>query len=225
MKFLKFPLLACTFSFIFLSARSQEKQDKKIKASTEVLTEFSKMKEKIPEKLFNNTEGVIIIPNMINAGFVVAGKRGKGIAIVKNTDGSWSDPAFVTLTGGSAGLQAGIQSVDLILLFKKRETLQKIGKGDFTLGGDISVTAGPVGRNSTASTNYKLDAEVYSYSKSKGLFAGISLSGSSLAIDQKAAKSFYGKDVSAATAFDESHKSNNANETRELKQTMKNLFR
>lgn len=225
MKFLKFFLLSLAFSFIFLVANSQEKQDNKIKSSTEVLTEFSKMKEKIPEILFNNTEGVIVIPKMINAGFVVAGKRGKGIAIVKNADGSWSDPAFVTLTGGSAGLQAGIQSVDLILLFKKRETLQKIGKGSFTLGGDASVTAGPVGRNSTASTDYKMEAEVYSYSKSKGLFAGISLSGSSLAIDENAARSFYGQDVSAASVFEASHKGNNSNQKKKLKQTMGNLFR
>jgi lipid-binding SYLF domain-containing protein len=224
MKFLKFPLLAITFSFILLSASSQKKQSDKIKSSTEVLTQFSKIKEKIPEELFNITEGVIVVPNLINAGVVVAGKRGKGIAIVKNADGSWSNPAFVTLTGGSAGFQAGVQSVDLILLFKQRETLQKIGKGSFTLGGDISVTAGPVGRNSTASTDYKLEAEVYSYSKSKGLFAGISLSGSSLSIDEDAATAFYGREVSAETIFEGSSK-RYSNETKAMKQTLAGLFR
>lgn len=225
MKSLQFSLLALTFTFGLLTANSQEKQSDKIKSSIEVLNEFSRMKESIPRELFDMTQGIIIIPRMINAGFVVAGKRGKGIAIVKNAEGTWSNPAFVTLTGGSAGFQAGVQTVDLILLFKKRETLKKIGKGSFTLGGDISVTAGPVGRNSTASTDYKLNAEVYSYSKSKGLFAGISLSGSSLAIDEKAANSYYDSDVSAASIFAESDKSNNSIETKELKQTMKNLFR
>ncbi|HEX8356581.1 MAG TPA: lipid-binding SYLF domain-containing protein, partial [Segetibacter sp.] len=224
MKFLKFTLLAITFSFIFLSVNSQKKQSDKIRYSTEVLREFSKLKEKIPEELFSITEGIIIIPNMINVGLGVAGKRGKGIAIVKNANGSWSNPAFVTLTGGSAGLQAGVQSVDLILLFKQRETLSNIGKGSFTLGGDISITAGPLGRNSTASTDYKLEAEVYSYSKSKGLFAGISLSGSSLSIDEDAAKNFYGRDVSSATIFHESRKSN-LNETKQIKQVLTSLFR
>lgn len=101
---------------------------------------------------------------------------------------------FVTITGGSVGFQAGIQSIELVLVFKSRETLQDIGKGSFTLGGDISVAAGPVGRSSSASTDYKLEAEVYSYSRSKGLFAGISLSGSAIAIDDKANNSFYGND-------------------------------
>jgi lipid-binding SYLF domain-containing protein len=224
MKLLKFPLLALAFSFIVLSVSAQKKQSDKIISSTEVLRDFSKLKEKIPEELFSITQGIIIVPNMINAGLGIAGKRGKGIAVVKNSDGSWSNPAFITLTGGSAGFQAGVQSIDLVLLFKKKETLQNIGKGSFTLGGDISVTAGPVGRNSTASTDYKLEAEVYSYSKSKGLFGGISLSGSSLSIDENAAKSFYGKDVNAASIFASGSKSS-LTETKELKRTLRSLFR
>lgn len=94
MKTFKFSLMAVLFSITFLAAKSQEKEINKIKTSTEVLTEFSKMKENIPEKLFNTTEGIIIIPKMINAGLGVGGKRGKGLAIVKNTDGSWSKPCF-----------------------------------------------------------------------------------------------------------------------------------
>lgn len=159
------------------------------------------MKESIPQELLKVTQGIIVVPKLINAGFVLAGKRGKGIAMVKLEDGTWSDPVFVTITGGSVGFQAGIQSVDLVLIFKNRETLQDIGKGSFTLGGDISVTAGPVGRNSTASTDYKMEAEVYSYSRSKGLFAGISLSGSAISVDAKANESFYGNDDDAKTIF------------------------
>jgi SH3 domain-containing YSC84-like protein 1 len=138
---------------------------------------------------------------MLNGGFVLAAKRGKGIAIVKLADGTWSDPVFVTITGGSVGLQAGVQSVDLVLVFKNEETLQKIGNGSFTLGGDISATAGPVGRNSTASTDYKMEAEIYSYSRSKGFFAGISLSGAAIDVDKKADEDFYGKDVDAKKLF------------------------
>ncbi|MBA2561703.1 MAG: lipid-binding SYLF domain-containing protein [Chitinophagaceae bacterium] len=159
------------------------------------------MEENIPEQLLKVTEGIIVIPKLINAGFVLAGKRGKGIAVVKREDGTWSNPVFITLTGGSVGFQAGVQSIDLVLVFKNRETLEKIGKGSFTLGGDISVTAGPVGRNSSASTDYKLEAEVYSYSRSKGIFAGISLSGSALDVDSKLNTKFYGNEVDAASVF------------------------
>lgn len=193
--------LLALFTCSFTTAKSQEKQEDKIEASTKVLQDFSKMKEDIPTELLKVTEGIIIVPKLINAGFVLAGKRGKGLAMIKLADGSWSNPVFVTITGGSVGFQAGVQSVDLVLIFKSAETLNDIGKGSFTLGGDISVTAGPVGRNSTASTDYKMEAEVYSYSRSKGLFAGISLSGSAISIDTKANEAFYGNDADAKTLF------------------------
>lgn len=214
-------LIVIIFSFIFLQVKSQEKENEKLQASNKVLIDFSKLKENIPKMLFNESQGIVIVPHLINAGFVIAGKRGKGIAMIKNADGTWSDPVFVTITGGSVGLQAGVQAVDLILIFKNRETLQKIGTGSFTLGGDASVTAGPVGRNSSASTDYKLEAEVYSYSKSKGLFAGISISGSALDVDAAANTNFYGEEMDAKTIF-ESNKNASA-ETIALKQTLMNL--
>ncbi|MBW4889322.1 lipid-binding SYLF domain-containing protein [Mucilaginibacter sp. HMF5004] len=186
---------------LFSSATVQDKQTDKVQDATAVVRDFGKMQESIPQQLLEVTQGIIIIPKMINAGLVVGGKRGKGVAMVKDADGKWSNPAFVTLTGGSFGLQAGVQSVDLVLIFKKRATLNNIGKGSFTLGGDISVAAGPVGRSSTANTDYKLEAEVYSYSRSRGLFAGISLNGASLSVDEKANKAFYDNDNSAKEIF------------------------
>jgi len=193
--------IGLTAFMLFTSATIQDKQDEKLRDATAVIRDFGAMHEKIPHQLFEQTQGLIIIPKMINAGLVVGGKRGKGVAIVKGTDGKWSNPVFVTLTGGSLGLQAGVQSVDLVLVFKNRETLTKIGKGSFTLGGDISVAAGPVGRNSTANTDYKFEAEVYSYSRSRGLFAGISLNGASLSVDKKANSAFYSNDNSARDIF------------------------
>ena len=211
------------FSLLFVQAKSQEKQEDKITASTQVLKDFGAMKENIPEQLLKVTEGIIIVPKLINGGFVLAAKRGKGIAMVKLADGSWSNPVFVTITGGSVGLQAGVQSVDLVLIFKHKETLQKIGKGSFTLGGDISATAGPVGRNSTASTDYKMEAEVYSYSRSKGLFAGISLSGSAISVDSKANEAFYGKAVNANDLFSNSTENETASVT-DMKSELKSLY-
>src|SRR5664279_5658927 len=197
----KLIFLAGIFCLLFVPVKSQEKQEDKITAATGVLKDFGKMKESIPADLLKITQGIIIVPRLINSGFVIAAKRGKGIAMVKLENGKWSNPVFVTITGGSVGLQAGVQSIDLVLIFKSRETLEKIGKGSFTLGGDISATAGPVGRNSTASTDYKMEAEVYSYSRSKGLFAGISLSGSAISVDSKANEAFYGKAMDAKDLF------------------------
>jgi SH3 domain-containing YSC84-like protein 1 len=218
------PFMVAIFMCAFFTpANAQEKQDDKINAATQVLQDFSKMKESIPAELLKVTQGIIVVPKLINAGFVLAGKRGKGIAMVKLEDGTWSNPVFVTITGGSVGFQAGVQSVDLVLIFKSRETLQNIGKGSFTLGGDISVTAGPVGRNSTASTDYKLEAEVYSYSRSKGLFAGISLAGSAISIDAKANESFYGNDDDAKALFSNSTQ-NTSGSVVKMKSTLKEMY-
>src|SRR6185437_10717415 len=224
MKISKIFLPVLFLSFAFTTAKSQDKQDDKIEAATKVLKDFTEMKESIPQELLKVTQGIIVVPKLINAGFVLAGKRGKGIAMVKLEDGTWSDPVFVTITGGSVGFQAGIQSVDLVLIFKNRETLQDIGKGSFTLGGDISVTAGPVGRNSTASTDYKMEAEVYSYSRSKGLFAGISLSGSAISVDSKANEAFYGKAMDAKDLFSNSTENETASVT-DLKNELTGLYK
>jgi SH3 domain-containing YSC84-like protein 1 len=201
MKTIKTISLAVLLLLSGNAVMAQEKQDEKIRKSIEVIQDFSGMKESIPSELMHQAEGIIIIPNLVNAGLGIGGKRGKGVAMVKKDDGSWSDPVFVTLTGGSIGFQAGVQSVDLVMVFRHKSSLLNIGKADFTLGGDLSVAAGPVGRSGSANTNYKLDAEVYSYSRSKGLFAGISLNGARLSVDGDANTNFYGSSQTAAQVF------------------------
>ena len=224
-KLFPFLLSLLILSVSFTSAKSQDKQKEqdKIDASIKVLQDFGQMKEKIPQQLMEITEGIIVVPKLINAGFVVGGKRGKGIAMVKLPDGTWSDPVFVTVTGGSVGLQAGIQSVDLVLIFKNRETLQNIGERSVTLGGDVSVTAGPLGRNSTASTDTKLEAEVYSYSRSKGLFAGISLGGSVIGIDENANQAFYGENENAKTLFAQT--TSTSEDVQQLKDVLNKMYK
>lgn len=206
-------------SFITIVTFAQDKQEQKIAEAQKVLNEFIAMKEDIPAELLKVTEGIIIVPKLINAGFVIGGKRGKGIAMIKHEDGSWSNPSFVTITGGSVGFQAGIQSVDLVLIFKDKKNLLDIGKGSFTLGGDVAVAAGPVGRSAAASTDFKMEAEVYSYSKSKGLFAGISISGSAIDIDAKANEAYYGSAITANEIFTKNTLSKP--EVKEIKHTMK----
>ena len=200
LKFLKLPLILSLF-FVLISAKSPDKETERVHNAANVLKEFSKMKETIPHQLMEQSEGIVIIPKLINAGFGIGGKRGRGVAMVKLANGKWSDPVFVTLTGGSFGLQIGVQSVDLILVFHHKGVLTKVKNGDFTIGGDISAAAGPVGRSSTASTDYKLQAEVYSYSRSRGLFAGITINGSNLAIDKTANANFYGDKSSSQDIF------------------------
>lgn len=195
-------VVACMAGLLVPSVTSaQEKEKKRIEASGVVLDDFGKMKESIPSSLLKVTEGIIIVPKLLNAGFVVGGKRGRGIAMVKREDGSWSNPIFVTITGGSFGLQIGVQSVELVLVFKHSSSITNIKKSSFTLGGDLSIAAGPVGRSSTANTDYKLDAEVYSYSRSKGIFAGVSINGASLDIDTAADTHYYGKGMGPTEIF------------------------
>src|ERR1700744_3025728 len=224
MKKLKYVMLSAVLSVVFIAASAftdNSKETERVYAAANVLKDFGKMKESIPHDLIAEYQGIIIIPRLINAGLGIGGKRGKGVAMIKLDNGKWSDPVFVTMTGGSIGPQIGVQSVDLVLVFKHRGVLTKVKNGDFTIGGDISAAAGPVGRSSTASTDYKLRAEVYSYSRSRGLFAGVTINGSNLGIDKKANESFYGPGASSADIFSTSKSTTEG--VRMLKSTLESL--
>ena len=201
LKLLSVPVLMSVV-LLLVSATELSKETERLQNAAKVITTFANSDESIPQELLKESEGLVIIPKMINAGFGIGGKRGKGVAVVKLPDGSWSNPVFITLTGGSFGFQIGVQSVDLVLVFKHKGVLTKVKNGDFTIGGDISAAAGPVGRSSTASTDHTLEAEVYSYSRSRGLFAGISINGSNLAIDKSANANFYGANATSQQIFE-----------------------
>lgn len=195
------PAMLTIVALLVSATPAADKEKERVQSATEVLRQFSGIKERIPKELVKQTEGIIIVPKMINAGLAVGVKRGKGVAMVKLDNGQWSDPVFVTLTGGSFGFQIGVQAVDLVLVFRHKGVLTKVENGDFTIGGDISAAAGPVGRSSTASTDYKLEAEVYSYSRSKGLFAGLTVNGTNLSIDKSANAAFYGGSANSQDIF------------------------
>ncbi|MDB5008678.1 MAG: hypothetical protein JWP45_3071 [Mucilaginibacter sp.] len=219
-KFLAAPLLLSLF-FILISATDTSRETERIHKAVNVLKEFSKMKDQIPHELLEQYQGIVIMPRLVNAGFGFGAKRGRGVAMVKLENGKWGDPVFVTLTGGSFGFQLGVQSVDLVLIFKNKGVLTKVKNGDFTIGGDVSAAAGPVGRSTTASTDYKLQAEVYSYSRSRGLFAGISVNGTNLAIDKNADAAFYGPDASSQDIFNTAK--NNSEAVKLLKETLEHM--
>ena len=168
-----------------------------------VLAEIMRIPEdRIPDKLLAQAEAIAVIPNVIKAGFGVGGRRGRGLIAVRGKDGTWSNPSFITLTGGSFGFQAGVQSADVILVFRKRRGVDSIVGGKFTLGADASVAAGPVGRSAQASTDERLKAEILSYSRARGLFAGVALDGTRLAIDNKSNQRVYGQGHTARAIFE-----------------------
>ncbi len=167
---------------------------KRVLNSVDVCKELIEIPEKgIPQALLHKAQAIAIIPGYTKAAYVLGGEHGKGVILVRRQDDTWSDPVFISMTGGSVGFQIGFQRADIILVFKDRRSVDTIARGKFTLGADASIAVGPVGRAAEASTDIKFEAEVYSYSKAKGLFAGVSITGASLSIDNEADVRFYGK--------------------------------
>lgn len=150
----------------------------------------------IPRELLDGAECVAVFPSVIKAGFIVGGRGGRGVASCRTAQG-WSAPAFFNLGGGSIGLQIGAQSTDFVLLFMNRDGLNSLLSDNFTLGGDVSVAAGPVGRQAGASTDIKLNAQILSYSRSKGLFAGLELKGVVIKPDEDDMRDVYGEGVTS----------------------------
>ena len=169
-------------------------EPKKIEDCIDVVKAIKAIPEEgIPYILLRNAQGIMIIPGVIKLGFVIGGRYGTGILLVRDDQGNWSDPVFVSIAGGSLGWQIGAESTDLILVFKTKMSVSGILKGKFTLGADASVAAGPVGRSAEGATDVMLKSEILSYSRSRGLFAGVSLEGASLAVDEDATDAYYGK--------------------------------
>jgi lipid-binding SYLF domain-containing protein len=146
----------------------------------------------IPKALVNDAAGVVIIPHLVKTALIVDRQFGRGVLLAHESTGAWSNPVFVTLSGGGIGGQAGVQATELVLVFKTRKSLERALAGKLTLGGDMSVAAGPLGRDSKAATDKRLQSEIYSYSRSRGLFVGLSLEGAKLHVDDRANESIYG---------------------------------
>ncbi|MEO0574581.1 MAG: lipid-binding SYLF domain-containing protein [Pseudomonadota bacterium] len=193
-------LVALVASVLLIPAAQARKltMDERLTASAEVIATFNDIPEKaIPPALLRRAHAIVVIPDMVKFGFVVAGRHGKGVMTVRDGE-RWSAPLFVSLTGGSVGWQAGLQSSDIVLIFTNKAGVENIARGKFTLGADASIAAGPLGRHGSAATDKSLSAEVYSYSRSRGLFAGVSVDGAKLSIDRKANAAYYvSPDISA----------------------------
>ncbi len=178
-------------------AHAQYRENVVVNDSREVISEIMAIPANgIPASLLANAQGIVIVPDLVKGGFVVGARYGRGIAMVRDERGFWRPPAFVTLAGGSFGWQIGLQVTDIILVFKTKSSVDGLMRGKFTLGADAAAAAGPVGREAAAATDAELRSEIYTYSRSRGLFAGVSLDGSVLSVDHTANAAFYqGTDV------------------------------
>jgi lipid-binding SYLF domain-containing protein len=177
-----------------VAQRSPEDEVKRVTEATTVLEEIMAAADKsVPRAIMEKAEGIAVFPSMIKGGLVVGAQHGRGILSVRNKQtGGWSSPAFLSITGGSFGAQIGVQAIDLVLVINGQRGLEQLVKNQFKLGADASAAAGPVGRDASASTDIQMRAQILSYSRSRGLFAGVTLSGSTIRQDRDANERFYG---------------------------------
>jgi lipid-binding SYLF domain-containing protein len=188
-------LLAFVFTFVLAASpvHADEKTDKRLRESQRVFESFTDLSEQsVPTWLLERAYGIVVIPQVIKGAVFFGGRGGRGVMAVRNADGSWSDPVFVTLAGGSWGFQFGVQSSDVVLVLMSRQSVEGISGGKVTLGADASVAAGPLGRSASANTDATFKAQVLSYSRSEGLFFGVALDGSVISVDDKSNATAYG---------------------------------
>jgi SH3 domain-containing YSC84-like protein 1 len=179
------------------SKDAKEGADQSQKAATAFKEIMSVPDKVIPQKVLDGAECIAVFPQVIKGGFIVGGRGGRGVASCRTPGGSWSAPAYFSMKGGSFGLQIGAQATDFVLLFMNDKAMESLLKSKFTLGGDASVAAGPVGREAGAETDAAMNAQVLSYSRSKGVFAGLELKGTTITPEKKVISESYGEGMTA----------------------------
>jgi lipid-binding SYLF domain-containing protein len=199
-------LVLCVIACLAIPALAGEEEDKtkaedRIKAAGTVLDEIEAAPDQgIPEEVLGSAQCVAVVPTLLKGGFIVGARFGRGVASCRTPKG-WSAPAFFTVKGGSFGLQIGAQAVDLVMLIMNDNGMKNLLSSQFKLGADASVAAGPVGRHAAADTDWKLKAQVLSYSRARGLFAGLELNGAAIDQDKDATREFYGRMVPFKTSL------------------------
>ena len=202
-KFLLLTLIVslCSFSFASDDEPKESKAADRAQAAADVLNEIQGAPDKgIPQEVLGSAECVAVVPSMLKGGFIVGAKYGRGLASCRTPKG-WSAPAFFVVTGGSFGFQIGGQAVDLVMLIMNKEGMKHLLSSEFALGADASVAAGPVGRHAEGNTDWKMRAEVLTYSRARGLFAGVSLNGAVIKQDKDSTREFYGRMVPFRTSL------------------------
>ena len=185
-----FALTAANLS----AASGRQDSIERLHMASDTLTAMIDTPDKgIPEEVLSNAKCIVVVPHLVKGGFILGAEHGRGVATCRTSDG-WSAPAFVSLSGGSWGLQIGVEGVDLVMLVMNDNGLQHMLSSKFKVGADASASAGPVGRHASAGTDWKMDSEMLTYSRSKGAFAGISLDGAVLEQDKDSTRAIYGQD-------------------------------
>ena len=177
-----------------IAQESAKDENKRIADALTVLEEIMAAADKsVPRSVMEKAEGIAVFPSLIKGGLGIGGQRGRGVISVRDKkSGGWSSPAFLTITGGSVGAQIGVEAIDLILVINNQRGLEQLIKNQFKVGADAAVAAGPVGREASASTDIQMRAQILSYSRTRGLFAGVTLNGSTIRQDRDANERFYG---------------------------------
>jgi lipid-binding SYLF domain-containing protein len=195
-------LTVLTGLFLSLNATgawAQAREEGRLLMAAQVLDELRAQRDQyIPDRLLERAYAIAVIPDMTKVAFFAGGRHGNGVMVVRDKDGRFSNPTFISMTGGSFGFQWGVQAIDIVLVFTTRKGVEGITGGKFTLGADASVAAGPLGRQASAATDSTFHAEVYSYSRTRGVFAGLALDGTALTMDEDANDAFYRKHVAAS---------------------------
>jgi SH3 domain-containing YSC84-like protein 1 len=190
--------------FLFSPLFAQSKLQERLTTSKEVFQQLVNTPDReIPLRLISDAQCIAVIPHVVKAAFGIGGRHGRGVVSCRDSQGNWSPPGFISLSGGSFGFQIGGQATDLVLFIMNEKGARSLLKSKFTLGGDVSVAAGPVGRSAEGSTDLHLNAEIIAYARARGLFAGLALGGASVRPDRDANKSYYGSPLSLkAILFD-----------------------
>jgi lipid-binding SYLF domain-containing protein len=177
-----------------VAQQSSEDESKRTNDAVAVLDEIMAAADKaIPRSVMENAEGIAVFPSLLKGGIGIGAQRGHGVLSVRDKkSGGWSSPAFLTITGGSIGAQFGLQAIDLVLVINNQRGLEQLVKNQFKVGADAGVAAGPIGRDASASTDIQMRAQILSYSRSRGLFAGVTINGSTIRQDRDANERFYG---------------------------------
>ena len=202
MKKLASILTVLAFATLAWAGQSREEATQRLDNAAEVMQQIMATPDKgIPEEVLESAQCVAVVPHMIKGGLAFGAEHGRG-AVTCRTAHGWSAPAFFSISGGSFGLQIGVEGIDLIMVFTDRNGATQTLSSKFELGGDASASAGPVGRHASADTDWKLNTKVLTYSRSKGVFAGLTLNGARIAPDEDSTRAFYGHEVSTKKILD-----------------------
>ena len=183
------------FTSLAFAASAREDSIDRLKMSTDVLRQLTEAPDKgVPQEVIDSSKCIVVVPHLVKGGFVFGAKHGRGVATCRTADG-WSAPAFISVGGGSWGLQIGVEGVDLVMFVMNDQGLEHLLSSKFQLSGEGSAAAGPVGRHASAGTDWKLNTELLTYSRSKGVFAGLTLEGAVIEKDDDSTLAIYGKDA------------------------------